>query len=59
MPKINANSSNESDDLYHQVYQVVSDRPESCVASYGQLARLIGRPRQARQVGYALAAYPT
>ena len=62
MLKLNANASNESmnesDDFYQQVYQVVSDIPESCVASYGQIARLIGRPRHARQVGYALAALP-
>jgi len=44
--------------LYHLVYQMVSEIPEGRVASYGQIARLIGRPRHARQVGYALAALP-
>ncbi len=29
--------------------------PEGRVATYGQVARLIGRPQAARQVGYALA----
>lgn len=32
--------------------------PEGRVATYGQIARLIGRPRHARQIGYALAALP-
>lgn len=30
--------------------------PEGRVATYGQIARLIKRPRGARQIGYALAA---
>lgn len=29
------------------------------MATYGQLARLAGFPRRARQVGYALAALPS
>lgn len=37
---------------------MVCSIPEGKVASYGQIARLIGRPRHARQVGYALAASP-
>jgi len=44
--------------LYEQVYDMVCSVPEGKVASYGQIARLIGRPRHARQVGYALAALP-
>jgi len=44
--------------LYQQIYQMVSLIPEGRVASYGQIARLIGLPRNARQVGYALAALP-
>ncbi len=30
--------------------------PPGQVATYGQIARLLGQPRGARQVGYALAA---
>ncbi len=37
---------------------MVCSIPEGKVATYGQIARLIGRPRNARQVGYALAALP-
>ena len=42
--------------LYHQIYQQVCQIPEGRVATYGQIARMINRPRGARQVGYALAA---
>jgi len=41
---------------YAQVYAVVRRIPEGRVATYGQVAALAGLPRQARQVGYALAA---
>lgn len=42
--------------LYNDIYAVVCRIPEGQVATYGQIARLIDRPRGARQVGYALAA---
>jgi len=35
---------------------MVRSIPRGRVATYGQIARLINRPRAARQVGYALAA---
>jgi methylated-DNA-protein-cysteine methyltransferase related protein len=41
---------------YPQIYAVVQRIPEGRVATYGQIARLAGIPRQARRVGYALAA---
>ncbi len=41
---------------YGAIYAVVRLIPEGRVATYGQVARLAGRPRGARQVGYALAA---
>ena len=44
--------------LYEQVYDMVCSIPEGKVATYGQIARLLGRPRHARQIGYALAALP-
>lgn len=43
---------------YELVYQVVKSIPEGRVATYGQVAKLIGLPRWARHVGYALAALP-
>ena len=42
--------------IYKQIYHVISKIPRGRVATYGQIARLIGKPRHARQVGYALAA---
>ena len=41
---------------WEQVYAAVGRIPEGRVATYGQIARQIQRPRGARQVGYALAA---
>ena len=38
------------------VYLVVRLIPEGKVATYGQIARLVGMPRHARHVGHALAA---
>lgn len=41
---------------YDDIYEMVCRIPKGRVATYGQIARLINRPRGARQVGYALAA---
>ena len=38
------------------VYAVVQHIPEGQVLGYGHVAALLGSPRAARQVGYALAA---
>jgi methylated-DNA-protein-cysteine methyltransferase related protein len=43
---------------YERIWAVVSRIPRGRVATYGQIARLAGLPRQARRVGYALAALP-
>ncbi|NEG69465.1 MGMT family protein [Bifidobacterium choloepi] len=40
------------------VYDIVRRIPRGCVATYGQVAALAGRPRNARMVGYALHANP-
>jgi methylated-DNA-protein-cysteine methyltransferase-like protein len=44
--------------LFWHIYQVVQRVPRGYVASYGLIARLVGRGCSARQVGYALAATP-
>ncbi len=44
--------------FFEQVYQVVEQVPYGSVITYGQVAMLLGRPRYARQVGYALHAAP-
>lgn len=43
---------------YKRIYAVVSKIPKGRVATYGQIAKLAGMPRHARQVGYALNALP-
>lgn len=44
------------DKLSHErIYRQVRRIPKGRVATYGQIARLLGFPRHARQVGYALA----
>ena len=43
-------------DLYERIYAVVKRIPEGNVATYGQIAAMVGMPRAARQVGYAMAA---
>jgi methylated-DNA-protein-cysteine methyltransferase-like protein len=40
------------------IFAVVRQIPPGRVATYGQIARLVGRPRAARQVGYALHHSP-
>src|SRR5688572_12053419 len=44
--------------FYLAVYQVVAQIPPGRVATYGQIARLLGHPSAARAVGYALHALP-
>ncbi len=43
--------------LYQRIYAVVRDIPPGQVATYGQVARIVGRCA-ARVVGYAMAALP-
>lgn len=42
--------------FYEQVYAVVRCIPVGQVTSYGRVAQMLGRPRAARAVGYALNA---
>ncbi|GAA5983155.1 hypothetical protein JCM10908_000175 [Rhodotorula pacifica] len=45
-------------DFNSSVYECVRSIPEGKVASYGQVARLIGHPRHSRMVGAALKVLP-
>ena len=45
-------------EFYKQVYAIVEQIPYGKVASYGQIARLIGKPRAAREVGRAMRHCP-
>ena len=42
-------------DLIYEILSVVEEIPEGCVATYGQIARLTGRNRNARLVGRILS----
>lgn len=42
------------DELAYEILEVVAEIPIGRVASYGQIARLVGRPRNARLVGKVL-----
>lgn len=43
------------EDLIYEVLSVIEEIPEGKVATYGQIARLIGRPKNARLVGRVLS----
>lgn len=43
-------------ELYKRIYQVVRQVPLGKVATYGQIAAIVGPPCEARTVGYAMAA---
>jgi methylated-DNA-protein-cysteine methyltransferase-like protein len=45
-----------SSNFYEQVYAVVRRVPPGQVTTYGRVAEMLGRPRAARAVGYALNA---
>lgn len=44
-----------NDDLIYEVLEAVAEIPEGKVATYGQIARLIDRPRNARLIGRILS----
>ena len=44
--------------FFKQVYVIVEMIPYGKVASYGQIARMLGRPRAAREVGWAMRCCP-
>ena len=44
--------------FYQQVYDIVAQVPPGRVVSYGQIARMLGRPCAAREVGRAVRICP-
>ena len=44
--------------FFQEVYAVVAQIPRGRVVSYRQIARLLGEPRAARQVGWAMHSCP-
>jgi methylated-DNA-protein-cysteine methyltransferase-like protein len=51
-------NSNAMKTFSEQVYEVVAEIPCGKVVSYGQIARMLGRPRAAREVGWAMSHCP-
>lgn len=47
-----------SEGFFQEVYAIVRQIPKGKVATYGQIARLAGRPRSAKVVGWALHSNP-
>lgn len=45
--------------FFQSVYEVVKKIPYGKVLSYGDVARILGKPRMARQVGWALHVNPS
>ena len=43
------------EDLVYEILSAVEEIPEGSVATYGQIARLIGREKNARLVGRVLS----
>lgn len=46
------------DNFFERVYEAVKQVPEGKVTTYGDVAKAIGAPRCARQVGFALHCNP-
>ena len=44
--------------FYKQVYDIVEQIPYGMVISYGQIGRILGNPRAARMVGWAMRHCP-
>jgi|CXWL01.1.fsa_nt_gi methylated-DNA-protein-cysteine methyltransferase-like protein len=42
--------------IYEKIYCAVKKIPRGRVATYGQIAAIVGIPKDARRVGYALSA---
>jgi len=45
-------------DFFARVYDIVARIPVGRVCSYGRIARMLGDPRAARQVGWAMRRCP-
>ena len=46
------------DGFFRQVYDVVKEIPKGKVATYGQIAKILGAPKFSQIVGYALHSNP-
>ena len=53
-----SHSPSPRESFFESVYDMVEQIPSGNVATYGQIATLVGAPRKARFVGFALHANP-
>ncbi|MDR1357982.1 MAG: MGMT family protein [Coriobacteriales bacterium] len=53
-----ARTAQTDNTFFKRVYALVAQVPRGRVVSYGQIAALLGNPRAARSVGWALSACP-
>ncbi|MBR5156254.1 MAG: MGMT family protein [Clostridia bacterium] len=44
--------------FYQEIYDLVRQIPKGKVTTYGNIAKMLGRPRSSRVVGYALHVNP-
>lgn len=44
--------------FYQEIYDLVRQIPKGKVTTYGSIAKMLGRPRSSRVVGYALHVNP-
>ena len=44
-----------TEELVYEILSAVEEIPKGCVATYGQIARLVGRDKNARLVGTVLS----
>lgn len=44
---------------FQQVYEIVAQIPMGKIATYGQIATILGNPKNARIVGWAMRAAPS
>lgn len=52
------NKGGQEKNFYARVYEAVQAIPRGKVASYGQIAKALGYPHMAREVGWALRVNP-
>ena len=51
-------NTTQENGFFARVYQTLKKVPKGKVVTYGQIAHMLGEPRKARQVGYALHVNP-
>ena len=52
------NKTDAENGFFQQVYAIVVQIPAGQTLSYGEIARMLGRPRAARMVGWAMRRCP-